>query len=84
MNHRNLERQQQELLARSSYLRARLGAELGHWQRPLSLVDGLLMAMRWLGSHPLWGVATALTLTTKGPRRFFLRLLKGLWQRAMP
>jgi YqjK-like protein len=84
MNHRELERQQKELLDRSSYLRARLGAELGHWQRPLGLVDGVLLGIHWLGRHPLWGVGAALALTAKGPRRILLRVLKGIWQRAMP
>lgn len=84
MNHRELERQQHTLLARSSYLRARLGVELSHWQQPLGLADGLLTGMKWLGRHPLWGVGAVLALTARRPRRLVLRLLQVIWQRAMP
>ena len=84
MSLRELDRQQRELLARSGYLRARLGAELGAWHRPLGLADSLLSALHWLRRHPLWGLGAALTLTAKGPRRLFIRALKSLWLRALP
>lgn len=84
MNRRELDRQQHELLARSSYLRARLGAELDVWQKPLGLVESLWRGLHWLGRHPLWAVGAVLTLTAQRPRRLFIRLARALWLRALP
>lgn len=84
MGRRELERRQHELLARSSYLRARLDTELGRWHKPLGWVGLLMGSVQWLGRHPLWGGAALLTLAARRPRALLTRLARAVWLRALP
>jgi hypothetical protein len=70
------------LLARSTVLRERLGADLAGLSRPLSWVDQALALARWLRAHPLVPAGAAAALALWKPRRAWRLLARGfgLWR----